>query len=39
MPAIAAAYGYLGEGPDVRHWPHDAVIDSPAALLPLLGSA
>jgi len=39
MPAIAAAYGYLGEGPDVRRWPHDAVIDSPEALLPLLGGA
>ena len=39
VPAIAAASGYLGEGPDVRRWPPDAVIDSPEALLPLLGGA
>jgi 2-phosphoglycolate phosphatase len=36
MPAIAAAYGYLGDGLDVAHWPCDARIDSPEALLSLL---
>lgn len=37
MPAIAAGYGYLGEAPDLASWGADAVIDTPMALLDLLG--
>ena len=36
MPAIAAAYGYLGQSPDLEAWAADAVIDRPIDLLPLL---
>jgi 2-phosphoglycolate phosphatase len=36
MPAIVAAYGYLGESPDLSSWPSDAVIDTPMDLLALL---
>lgn len=38
MPAIAAAYGYLGEDPELDRWPADAVIATPLDLLPLLQS-
>jgi phosphoglycolate phosphatase len=33
MPAVAAAYGYLGDGGDIAAWQADAVIESPLALL------
>ncbi|MGV8823422.1 HAD-IA family hydrolase [Methylibium petroleiphilum] len=36
MPAIAAAYGYLGATPDLDAWGADAVIATPLDLLPLL---
>ncbi|WP_428424912.1 phosphoglycolate phosphatase [Methylibium sp.] len=36
MPAIAAAYGYLGASPDLDAWQADAVIATPLDLLPLL---
>ena len=36
MPAIAAAYGYLGATPDLEAWCADAVIATPLDLLPLL---
>lgn len=36
MPAIAAAYGYLGATPDLGAWRADAVIATPLDLLPLL---
>lgn len=36
MPGIAAAYGYLGESPDLASWQADALIDAPHELLPLL---
>ncbi len=36
MPAIAAAYGYLGATPDLDAWRADAVIATPLDLLPLL---
>lgn len=39
MPGIAAAYGYLGEHPDLAAWRPDAVIASPMDLLPLLDAA
>ena len=32
MPVLAAAYGYLGDGPPPSLWGADAVVDSPAAL-------
>lgn len=35
MPAIAAAWGYLGDGAGVAHWGADAVMRSPAELLQL----
>lgn len=35
MPAVAAAYGYLGEAGDVHAWGADAVIAHPAELLTL----
>lgn len=38
MGALAAAWGYLGPGHDPHHWPADAVLHSPAELLPLLQS-
>ncbi|MGQ0708791.1 MAG: phosphoglycolate phosphatase [Rhodoferax sp.] len=37
MRTIAATYGYLGAQPDLRQWGADAHIDSPQALLKLLG--
>ena len=37
MPTVAAAYGYLGVRSDISDWNADAVINSPAALLQLLG--
>ena len=37
MPTVAAAYGYLGVRSDIGDWNADAVINSPAALLQLLG--
>jgi phosphoglycolate phosphatase len=37
MPTVAARYGYLGVQSDVSAWNADAVIDSPVALLKLLG--
>ena len=37
MPTVAARYGYLGFEADVSAWSADAIIDSPAALLKLLG--
>ena len=36
MGAIAAAWGYLGEGAQPHDWGADAVLDSPDALLQLL---
>ena len=39
MPTVAAAYGYLGVRSDIGDWNADAVINSPAALLQLLGMA
>lgn len=36
MPAVAAAYGYLGEAGEVASWGADAVIQQPAALLGLI---
>ncbi|MBI5333261.1 MAG: phosphoglycolate phosphatase [Burkholderiales bacterium] len=36
MPAVAAAYGYLGEAGEVASWGADAVIQQPAALLDLI---
>jgi phosphoglycolate phosphatase len=36
MPAIAAAWGYLGDGPDIADWGADAVIAHPLDLLHLL---
>jgi len=32
MPAVAAAYGYLGDGPPPAMWGADAIVDSPAEL-------
>jgi len=32
MPVVAAAYGYLGDGPPPSLWGADAVVNSPAAL-------
>ncbi|AKJ30414.1 phosphoglycolate phosphatase [Caldimonas brevitalea] len=37
MPAVAAAYGYLGETPDLTAWRADAVIAHLLQLLPLIG--
>lgn len=39
MATVIAAYGYLGEAPDIGRWNGDYVIDSPAALLDLLPAA
>jgi 2-phosphoglycolate phosphatase len=39
MPAVAAGWGYLGEGQRVGDWCADAVIDAPGDLLGLLGFA
>ncbi|MCW7536502.1 HAD-IIIA family hydrolase [Aquabacterium sp. A7-Y] len=39
MPVVAAAYGYLGQEPDLAAWEADAVIERVAALLPLVGIA
>jgi phosphoglycolate phosphatase len=38
MVAIVAGYGYLGAGTPPLDWGADHIIDSPAALLPLLGA-
>ncbi len=32
MPVVAAAYGYLGDGPPPSSWGADAIVDSPAEL-------
>jgi 2-phosphoglycolate phosphatase len=32
MPVLAAAYGYLGDGPAPARWGADAVVDSPAGI-------
>lgn len=32
MPVIAAAYGYLGDGPDPSRWGADGVVASPAGI-------
>lgn len=32
MPVLAAAYGYLGDGPAPTRWGADAVVDSPAGI-------
>lgn len=32
MPVVAAAYGYLGDGPDPARWGADGVVDSPAGI-------
>ena len=37
MATVAARYGYLGPDADVSAWQADAIIDSPQALLKLLG--
>jgi phosphoglycolate phosphatase len=36
MPAVAAGWGYLGDGGDASRWGADALIDTPAELLALL---
>ena len=36
MPVVAAAYGYLGETPDLASWGADAVIDALPELVALL---
>ena len=36
MPGIAAAWGYLGDGPGIHEWGADATIDDPLELLSLL---
>ena len=36
MPVVAAAYGYLGETPDLASWGADATIDALPELLKLL---
>lgn len=36
MPAVVAAYGYLGDGPSYTEWQGDAVIHTPGELMPLL---
>lgn len=36
---VAAAYGYLGPGADLRRWPTDATIHAPDQLLNLLEAA
>jgi phosphoglycolate phosphatase len=36
IPAVAAAYGYLGAGVAIGDWAADHVIDAPADLLQLL---
>jgi N-acetyl-D-muramate 6-phosphate phosphatase len=33
MPALAAAWGYLGDGEAVEAWGADAVLADPASLL------
>lgn len=39
MAAVAAAWGYLGDGEPVHAWQADAVIDQPRSLLNWLGLA
>jgi N-acetyl-D-muramate 6-phosphate phosphatase len=39
MQTVAATYGYLGQQADVDAWKADAAINSPLALLKLLGKA
>ena len=39
MYTVAATYGYLGSKTDVRAWRAHAEINSPLALLQLLGNA
>lgn len=39
MGTIAASWGYLGVGVPVAAWQADHVIDSPEALLPILGAS
>ena len=39
MPALAAAWGYLGHGESVSDWNADAVLADPAELLNWLGMA
>jgi N-acetyl-D-muramate 6-phosphate phosphatase len=37
MPVIAAAYGYLGDGPEPARWGADGVVASPAEIAPWAG--
>lgn len=37
MTTVAAAYGYLGNDTPIERWQADAIIYSPAELLPLVG--
>jgi N-acetyl-D-muramate 6-phosphate phosphatase len=39
MPALAAAWGYLGQGEDIDDWAADAVLSQPADLLNWLDLA
>jgi N-acetyl-D-muramate 6-phosphate phosphatase len=39
MPALAAAWGYLGEGAPIEDWGAQAILADPAALLLWLGMA
>jgi N-acetyl-D-muramate 6-phosphate phosphatase len=39
MPALAAAWGYLGQGEAIEAWGADAILDQPAALLNWLDLA
>ncbi len=37
MPVVAAAYGYLGDGPEPARWGADGVVDSPAGIARWVG--
>jgi len=39
MPTVAAAYGYLGQAAEIQGWNADFTIETPSALLTLLGMA
>lgn len=36
MPSVAAAWGYLGDGPDIQAWQADVILQMPAELTALL---
>ena len=39
MPTVAAAYGYLGQAAEIQGWNANFTIETPSALLTLLGMA